>query len=203
MNKQLITLILVLVPTLSTVISCSPVKGYEGPERPDDQVSLLSYSPNSESVVVESGSVNGIAFSSAGIKILPGAHRFTLNVVVKDPPDNCYTYPEFDHSAYQQCLEKNKRECDCFSYFTVMKKCFRQVRDGSCDGKVTTKAGKQYEVGVSQDGRSASLRVVEVIGRTSSGNGDCAVYGQRTEEEESFVGSGRSTANSYGFYRCY
>ena len=183
--------------------SCSPVKGYEGPELPDEQIALVTYATPTDSVVVQSASMNGISFSSAGIKILPGTHRFTMNVVVKDPPDNCYTYPQFDHSGYQQCLDKNKRTCDCFSFLSVYKKCFRQVRDGSCDGKITTKAGKQYQVGVSQDGRSAELAIIENTGGKSSGKGDCAVYGQRTEEEEEYVGSGRSTAQSYGYYRCY
>jgi hypothetical protein len=183
--------------------ACSPVKGYIGPDRPDTEVSTVGLSYDSQRVEVNSAAMNGIKFTSTGIKVLPGEQRFTLEITVKDPPDHCYAYPEMNRYSYEKCLEKDDAYCDCFQYLEVRQKCYRQVRDGSCDGKVTTRAGAGYELAVTKYGTSADLYVTEVGSARKVGGGDCAVYGQRTETEEEYLGSGRDTANRYGIYRCY
>ncbi len=194
---------LVVTVLLLFLSSCAPVQGYGGPKLPDDQVSYLFLSYDSDEVAVDDAEVNGISFGAAGVSILPGEHRFSLDVALKEPPDNCYAYPKYDYYNFNKCKKKKDEYCNCFDFLEVRQRCYRQVRDGSCRGEVQTRAGNQYDLHLTKDYRDASLSIYERGARRGAGEGSCSMGGQRTETEDSYVGTGQSTAYQHGITSCY
>lgn len=186
--------------------ACSPVKGYPGPERPDDQVSLINLDYYSGDVEIEDAITEGVSFGFSGIKVLPGKHAFSLRTTVKSPPFDCQSYPEFNDYSYKDCLKdlnKGKRNsCDCWDYLTTKRKCFRDGFDGSCSGDLETRAGLAYQIQVRKFGDSAEISAYENNSRRTVGSGRCDMYGRHTITEEETVGTGRSNAHQAGIYYC-
>ena len=204
----LIALFFVLLP------ACSPVKGYSGPELPDNLVSFVGLSYDSDDIEVPRATAKGIEFGSNGINLLPGKQQLDLSVKVKEPPFNCVAYPTMDRSSYESCLEdyykdlrdkdrkSSPRRCDCYDYLTVRERCDRRVHDGTCQIDFDSTAGNRYEIRISNVGQEAAVDVHQTGNYRSVGDGKCNTSGGHTETEDSYVGTGESTARSHGIYWC-
>lgn len=202
-GSYLISLLAISLCSL-TLSSCSPVKGYVGPDLPENQVSAIFLNYESDSAEINQAGIEGTAFGGSGIHVLPGKHVFDLDITVKERPDNCYSYPKFDDYGYEQCLKKkDDRDCYCYDYMEIYQRCYQQVRDGNCSGKFQTKAGYQYDIRTTKHGQSANVSVYERGGRGEVGHGQCEMGSWRTETNDEYMGKGKSTANAYGIHRCY
>lgn len=192
----------ILLFVSSCVVGCSPVKGYLGPELPEDRVSTISTSYDSDYMEVEDSTVDGIGFYSTGINVLPGTHSFHFNVTTKEPPFDCETTSSMDYEGYDDCRdERGSGECDCYDYLTIYKRCFREVHDGSCEGSLRTVAGGKYQIAISPDGEGATLKILGP-GTGSAGTGRCATSGRRIEREETNQGTGSYVAHDNGIWSC-
>ena len=196
-----------LVSLAVSETSCAPTKGYPGPELPDEQLSIIYTSYDANSIAIGEAAMNGIEFGSSGIKVLPGAQDFEMEIAVKQPPHHCYSYPDFDHYGYNECLKKASKKyqaCDCWDYLSVYQNCYREVHDGTCRGTVNTVAGRQYDIRPVKHENTAKLSITERGTYKPSGDGTCSTDSNgRTETENSYIGSGRYTASSNGIYGCY
>lgn len=185
--------------------SCAPVKGYIGPELPPEQIATVYLSYDSNQVNINEARIAGTSFGYSGIQILPGRQGFELNLVTKEPPEDCYTYPEFDRYGFKECRKKNKHDysnCDCYDYLEVKKRCRRTVQEGTCRGDLTTVAGRQYELQVSKRYDGGEVYVAERGGAGVAGDGTCTMGRERTETEDSSVGHGRSAAYQLDYDYC-
>ena len=194
--------------------ACTPVKGYSGPDLPDNMVSFVGLSYDSDDVDVSRATANGIEFSSSGINLLPGHQQMDLSVKAKEPPYNCNAYPDMNRSGYESCLEdyysdlrkgkKNLTRCDCYDYLTVRQRCDRRVHDNNCQVDFNSVAGARYDIQVRsyQSRGEASVRAVQTGNGYSSTDGRCSSFGSHTESEDEYVGTGESTAHSHGIYWC-
>jgi hypothetical protein len=188
--------------------SCYRVKGYPGPELPDEQIATVTYSRDSAEVDVDTAMLDGIEFYRAGITVLPGTHHFNLRLVLKDPPFDCQTYSSLDYSGYDRCRDDRERDgssassCDCYEYLSVYKKCLREVYDASCEGEVKTRAGAKFQIDVQKDNKGARVSIHPEGGLEKTGNASCTTTNQRIDSDTDFRGTGRSTAYSNGIYNC-
>ncbi len=189
---------------LSILPGCFATKGYPGPERPDEELIILTVDNESDWINLDDAYANGVNFGMGGIKLLPGKQEFSLNVDVKEPPENCHSYSSMNYSSYEECLKK-RSGCDCFDYLSIYRRCDRRVRNGNCGGVVVGTAGKQYQVVLRRKGpHKVDSHIVERNSTKRAGQVSCDIYGaESTETEENYVGSGRSTAWSNGIYGCY
>lgn len=193
-----------LVCAISTCPACSPVKGYAGPELPAEQISVINLAYDSDWVKVNQAGVDGIQFGAFGIHVLPGKHFFQLTVTLKDPPTHCYSYPQMNRYGYNKCIKKRgAASCNCYDFLEIRRRCTRQVYDGSCEGNLSTQAGAQYDISVYKQNRQAVLNVSGQNSYSSPGHGNCRMLGQRTEQEDSYLGTGRHLAYQHGIYNCY
>ncbi len=184
--------------------ACSPIKGYPGPELPENQISTLFLSYDSQQVEINQAGIEGVAFGSSGIQVLPGKRLFDLEISIKEPPDNCYSFPKMNRYDYHQCLKKKEDwKCNCYDYLEIYRRCFRQVRDGVCSGDVTTSAGLHYDIRVMKRGRAAEVEAYNQSNGSVHGEGDCDMGDWRTESDDDYLGTGEYTANSNGIYGCY
>lgn len=183
---------------------CHPVKGYPGPELPENQISLINLAYDSQWVTVNEAGLDGLEFGFSGITVLPGNHFFQLNVSVKDPPHSCYAYPQMNRYGYNKCLKKHgPAGCNCWDYLSVYQRCFRQVYDGICEGKLTTNAGAKYSINVYKRANQAEAQATQQTPYVEVGQANCRMHGSRIQEDNSYVGSGISSAYRYGIYGCY
>ena len=201
--KRWWVLLLTVVALSPFMVGCAPVKGYLGPELPESEVAVVSLDYDSDTVSVNEAGIEGTAFGVAGIHILPGRHLFDLQIDIRGPLEDCHPYSELDGYSYERCLDKKERwKCDCYDFLEVRRHCERRVRDGVCSGDFETAAGRQYSIRVQKNGQGADASVYERAG-PKAGKGRCHMGDWRTEEEDEYIGKGRSTAHSHGIYSCY
>ncbi|MBL7662962.1 hypothetical protein JNK13_09450 [bacterium] len=199
--------LIVLAGTLLSISACTPVKGYEGPELPEEQIALVKTKyEGGDAVDFYQRAVDGIAFKNSGIQVLPGKHSFKLSIDVNEEPYDCEGYGKLDYYSYQSCQQKYYQDkgppCDCYDYLSIYKKCWYRAHGGSCQGTFHTRAGQKYEIIVNGVADTANVMVKEVGNYEPAGDGDCNVGAGRTESREDYQGTGRSTAYSNGVYSC-
>lgn len=73
---SLLALGFVIGDVLGCLVSCTPIKGYHGVERPKEQIALVSVASGS----IDSATVDGVPFGASGISLLPGNYHFQLSV---------------------------------------------------------------------------------------------------------------------------
>lgn len=189
--------------------ACAPVQGYQGPKLPDDQVSLIRRD-FADDVELPRITADGMEFGHGGITLLPGKHGIDAAVVVKEPPEHCRPYTEFNTYGYESCLDdkydkdgRNKYQtCDCYDYLEVHRHCEQEVHDGNCTSSFNTSAGRKYDIYFRKSGDRASMTVTEAGNPTPLDYGKCERTGSRMTDFEEYVGTGRSTANMNGIYHC-
>ena len=194
--------LIIFWPIAALVLSsCTPSKGYVGPDLPKDKIALVETSA-AAGVSLSAESIDGIDLGFGGIEVLPGDHEFYSEVAVSEEPRNCQAYSEFDWSGYRNCQKKN-RNCDCFDYLHISEQCEQTVHTGTCRGTIETQAGRRYTAAVELDGIKPRLNFREEGSTSRQSKGECRKDSSHTENISRSVGSGRYEAGQYGIYRCY
>src|SRR5262249_24833494 len=137
---------------LGSLVSCAPLKGYAGVERPKEQVALVTVSSES----IDTATANGVVFGSSGISLLPGNHSFQLAASHGERPYNCHPYTVIDTYGFDACQKereadirkekKKPRECLLSSYTKYRKTCLRDYHDSACEITLSLAPGKAYEL---------------------------------------------------------
>ena len=189
---------LVVGGLLGCLVSCAPIKGYTGQERPKEQIALVAVASES----INTATADGVEFGSAGISLLPGNHNFQLSVSHGERPYNCRPYTILDTYGFDACQKereedirkekKRPRECLLSSYTQHRQACLRNYHDSVCEITLSLAPGKAYELDVP----SGILGPPIVVAYTVTGNflskdrerlpasGTCHFVRTRTEQED-------------------
>ena len=194
---------------ICTVVSCSPVKGYQGPDLPENQIANIQYlEQGSDEVSVQNARTGPYTFSSAGINVLPGKHLVEMDIEVKGQSlgYNCRAEPSFNDYGFQQCnkdrrKQNNYQQCDCFEYLTIYRVCQVEVARGSCSGEMLTTAGGKHAINVRKNGMKAEAYCLS-CGTGGPVNFNCTDFVSSFVEDRDYVGTGRSNAYAAGIYSC-
>jgi hypothetical protein len=176
-----------------------PLQGYPGPERPKEEIALVSVS----SSYINEAVVNGQAFGVVGINLMPGSYRFELSASHGGPPYSCRPYTTVNTSGFEKCLKKREadirkgkedpKECELFTYTEYRQTCLRDYRDFACMITLTLLPGKKYELAVPPPVAELPIVVVSLVSgsflskeRVGLGtSGTCRFLRTRTEQEDS------------------
>lgn len=190
----------VFISLFLLLIGCAPTKGYLGPERPEQEVSIIEQEFDTTYVEGKSAYVDNISFGGSGIAVLPGKHSFSLQVILKEEPRWCRTHAEFNDYGFRECRknEKKRSSCDCYDYITVTETCIRTMYDAICKGTFDTKAGRKYNLTVSKAGELAQVSALELGSYEPLSISDCEVGPSYEGEVENELGTGRNVAQRYG-----
>jgi hypothetical protein len=193
---------LVLGVLLSALVSCTPVKGYSGVERPQEQIALVSVDTDN----INGATVDGVVFGSSGVSLLPGQYTFQVSASHGAPPYQCRPYTVIDTYGFDRCQrereaeirkdkgkdKKRPRECLLSVYTKHRKSCLRDYHDSACEVTLALAAGKEYEIDVPP----GITGPPSVVAYAVSGNflskdrervpftGACRFVGTRTEQED-------------------
>ena len=199
MTKTIITAFV----AIGLLCGCSPMKGYEGPELPEEKVAIVYPANQNFDRQITRATVNGIEVPERGISLLPGENDFQVSAAMGSRPHNCRPYEEFDSYGYESCLndresdlekgEKYPRSCYSGDYNKQKERCSRDYSDFLCQIHLSLAAGKRYELDVP----ASAAEHPEVYGyhtdrgyfggsapKALAGKGSCDYLGRRTEEEE-------------------
>lgn len=167
-----------------SVQACSPVRGYAGPELPDEEISLLSYETCDRNVMRIRSSVIGKEFSSNGIELLPGTYAIDAYVESPEPPYNCVVEYQFDQYGFEQCLrqqqeaiQKNKKHvpiCSHLDYQRKIQRCLQNFRQFMCTLSVTLEKGQRYDLCAYTNSGFVRARVYPVDTKSILNEVECA-----------------------------
>lgn len=145
---------LVVGGVLGSLVSCTPIKGYPGLERPKEQIALVAVASES----INGATVDGVVFGASGISLLPGNYSFQLAASHGERPYNCRPYTILDTYGFEKCQrereedirkeKKRPRECLLSSYTQHRKTCLRNYHDSACEITLPLAPGKEYELDV-------------------------------------------------------
>ncbi len=178
--------------TLFCALGCSPLKLYNGPDRPDREVALIELSNGLLGVDGQSEGVLG-----RGFHVLPGKHFYSFDVGFADslPGVPCVIESRFDSYSYNSCQRKRSSDldkngysdhyCDEGSFTSRYRVCWEDVYRGSCEGSLTVVAGAGYELTWERSGR-ANVRVTLNGGdaRERGASYSCSVDGPTQQRKE-------------------
>ena len=152
--RLLPALALIVGGVLDALVACSPIKGYPGLERPKEEVALVTVASNHINRAV----TDGREFGAAGIRLLPGSHRFELSASHGEPPYGCRPYTIIDTYGFDRCQKereadirkgkKDPKDCLLSTYTQNRKTCLRDYRDSACEITLSLLPGKEYELEV-------------------------------------------------------
>jgi hypothetical protein len=102
-----------------SLTACSPIKGYEGPELPREQTTLIKVSSsNCERCRTEDASIGPQSIGSRGVLLLPGKYELKAKVLTYGEPYDCVTESYIDDSIYNSCIrdrDEAERNGDYFA----------------------------------------------------------------------------------------
>lgn len=196
--RLLPALALIVGGVLGALVACTPIQGYPGLERPKQEVALVTIASNHINRAV----TDGREFGAAGIRLLPGSHRFELSASHGEPPYGCRPYTIVDTYGFDRCQKereaairkgkKDPKECLLSIYTKHRKTCLRDYRDSACEITLSLLPGKEYELTVPAPvTQPPSVTATLVSGsflsreRVSLGtSGTCRFLRLRTEQED-------------------
>ena len=183
--------------TALSLVACSPIQGYPGPELPPERVATFMASYSSSDIDLDGVAVAGVDFVSRGVTLLPGPHDFTARGIALGETEDCDYYGQMDYSGFKKCREKasDENHCNCYDYLEIRKRCYRQVRNFTCDGSLNGEAGKTYTLSLrfdGEDGMSASVSNEQGSGGRTECR--CSLGSWRMKMEDSSEGRGQGTA---------
>ena len=196
--RSLPALVLMLSGILSVCVACSPLKGYPGLERPKEEIALVSVASD----YINRAVVDGRAFGSSGISLLPGSYRFELSASHGEQPYSCRPYTIVDTFGFDKCQKereadirkgkKDPKECRLSAYTQHRKTCLRDYRDSVCAITLTLLPGKEYELAVPPPVAEPPIVIAALVSgsflskeRVGLGtSGTCRFLRARTEQED-------------------
>jgi hypothetical protein len=196
--RLLPALVLTVVGVLSTLVACTPIRGYPGLERPKEEIALVTVASSHINRVV----TDGREFGAAGISLLPGTHRFELSASHGEPPYGCRPYTIVDTYGFDRCRKareadirkgkKDPKECLLSLYTKYRTTCLRNYRDSACEITLSLLPGKEYELAVPPPVTEPSIVVASLVSgsfltkeRVSLGtSGMCRFVRMRTQQED-------------------
>ena len=132
-----------LMFSVTAISGCTISRGYDGPERPESELSRVYFYSNNgvdlKDIAVDGRTKN---YFDMGIDILPGTHSVWLSYEVKE------------------------ESCDYFG-------CVTKTYSGRCESSLKTEAGRKYAVRVSGYGESVSINAEFDEGGGYAGSGSC------------------------------
>jgi len=168
-NKKAFTLARLIIVTLLIPfsISCSPIKGYPGPELPEDKIARVNYKTCDEVVNLLRASTEGIEFGSMGITLLPGEKVFDVSVEIGGRPYDCIPQTVIDEAALNRCNDRrasaisnnarsNSREqrsvpiCIASDFMSTVYHCQQSFVQHICSFSKELTAGTKYDICVFQ-----------------------------------------------------
>lgn len=193
-----LVLCLVLGGMLGALVSCTPIKGYSGVERPQEQIALVSVDTEN----INGATVDGLVFGASGVSLLPGQYTFQVSASHGAPPYQCRPYTVIDTYGFDKCQrereaeirkdKKRPRECLLSAYTKHRKSCLRDYHDSACEITLALVPGREYEIDVPP----GITGPPGVVAYAVSGNflskdrervpfsGACRFVGTRTEQED-------------------
>ena len=197
-RRLLPALALLVGGMLGALAACKPIQGYPGLERPKEEVALVTIASNHINRAV----TDGREFGAAGIRLLPGSHRFELSASHGEPPYACRPYTIVDTYGFDRCQKereadirkgkKDPKECLLSTYTKHRQTCLRDYRDSACEITLPLLPGKEYELAVPPPVTApppviASLVSGNFLSKERVGlgtSGTCRFLRQRTEQED-------------------
>lgn len=187
-------LLLCMGGLLAGLSACAPIRGYSGPERPKEQIAIVSFAAGNITRAI----VQGQEFGTTGISLLPGTYAFEMAVSHGQPPYHCHPYTTLDTYGFDQCqktraddLRKGKkrpRECSLTAYTQQRQTCWRDYRDAHCTVTLILEPGMAYELEVPpsivEPPRALAATLVDGQRLRLPTHGACTVVGTRTEQED-------------------
>ena len=153
-NRNIILVIMV------GLASCSPVKGYLGPDLPKEQLAIIYYQECGSRISKIRASAEGVEFGSSGVSLIPGKHGLDSFVDLLGLPYDCVPQTVFDQYGYQSCLnrrfqaqQKNNRylpNCYVGDYQKTTYSCNQLFKQYLCSSSVTVESNKEYDYCVYQ-----------------------------------------------------
>lgn len=194
--------LLVLAVAGSLISSgCSPVKGYPGPERPDEELSIFSSHVDTPRTVVLSSSVGENHLPRRGLALLPGIYRVMQQGAVYGIEHDCEYRTTFRENGLAYCHPYRHRgrwyrDCECNDYFVTIERCHEPVTEYNCSVRVDARAGHHYQLRMSatSEGNARGTVVDQLLGEPST-TMDCANGAPRNQVIE------RAIDNSWPFDR--
>ena len=150
--------------------ACSPVKGYLGPERPKEELSLVYYDSCDSGINLVKASSEGVEFKGSGIELLPGKRVLDVSVERPMQPYNCIPETTFDDYGYRNCIDRrnqalaknnNKYVPDCYAtdFTTTVYWCDQEFQSFLCTNAHELVKGWGYNVCVYQQGMAVFFKV--------------------------------------------
>jgi hypothetical protein len=196
--RLLPALVLTMAGVLSTLVACTPIRGYPGLERPKEEIALVTVDSSHINRVV----TDGREFGAAGISLLPGTHRFELSASHGEPPYGCRPYTIVDTYGFDRCRrvreadirkgKKDPQDCPLSLYTKHRTTCLRNYRDLACEITLSLLPGKEYELAVPPPVIEPPIVVASLVSgsfltkeRIGLGTiGTCRFLRMRTQQED-------------------
>src|SRR5215510_6721766 len=191
-------LALLMGGVLGALVACTPIQGYSGLERPQEEVALVTIASSHINRAV----TEGREFDASGIRLLPGSHRFELSASHGEQPYDCRPYTIVDTYGFDRCQKgreadirkgkKDPKECLLSNYMKHRQTCLRDYRDSACEITLALLPGKEYELEVPPPITApptviASFVSGNFLNRERAGmgtSGMCRFLRLRTEQED-------------------
>jgi hypothetical protein len=196
--RLLPALALLVGGVLGALVACKPIQGYSGLERPKEEVALVTIASDH----INRAITDGREFGTAGIRLLPGSHRFELAASHGAPPYACRPYTIVDTYGFDRCQKeresdirkgkKDPKECPLSTYTQHRKTCLRDYRDSACEITLSLLPGKEYELAVPPPVTAPPTVIASLVSgnffskeRVGLGtSGTCRFVRLRTEQED-------------------
>jgi len=196
--RLLPALALLVGGVLGALVACTPIKGYPGLERPQEEVALVTVASN----YINRAVTEGREFGAAGIRLLPGSHHFELSASHGEPPYGCRPYTIVDTYGFDRCQKereadfrkgkKDPKDCLLSTYTKHRRTCLRDYRDSACEIILSLLPGKEYELEVPPPVTAPPTVVASLVSgnffnreRVGIGlSGMCRFLRLRTEQED-------------------
>jgi len=141
---------------LAAATSCGPVKGYEGPDLPREQLGLLKIGYSScDKCRINEIRAGSTSFFSRGVLLLPGKYFLQSKIVSWGEPYNCRTESYFDDAAYRLC-DSDREEAirkersffrDCNSEASKTKTvCSSNFNETDCSGGIEINSNQNWQI---------------------------------------------------------
>lgn len=147
----------ILLICLFLLNSCSPTKGYVGPDLPETELAIVYFDDCNSGLNKVRANSEGIEFDSNGISLLPGKHNFDSFIEYPQRPYDCIPQTNFDQSGYDSCLRRRQEAlskpnskyvptCYISDYQKTVYLCLQSFRQYVCALSESLSKGQKYDL---------------------------------------------------------